>query len=134
MNERPFILTIIAALLLVSSAGVLFDLLAVADIEHWPISRVLAAAVHCAVTGLCGVGILKGWPWARVLCFAMLAVLLLFFPQPWDINPGQVRKGMIVSKLALIACGCFLFSPGADEWFAAKGLRLRRSGDASHGP
>ena len=67
MNERPFILTIIATLLLVSSAGLLFDLLAVADIEHWPISRVLAAALHCAVTGLCGVGILKGWPWARVL-------------------------------------------------------------------
>ena len=73
------------------------------------------------VTIVCAYGMLKGQPWSRVLYVAwgIVGLIVGFVTSP--------MKGLLIFSLVLlVVIGALLFSLTGNQWFAARGLALKR--------
>jgi hypothetical protein len=131
MNNRPVSLTIIAWLLIVLA---LFGLYGTFTIQNNPIAMEMLAKsggslnMHRAM-GIVGslvnlgvaYGIFKAQPWSRVLyvAWSVLSLVLTAILMP-------MVSALVLGVIILLVIGFFLFSLKANEYFAARGLALRR--------
>ena len=138
MEKRPLSLTIIAWVLIVLS---LLALIGVFTMRSNPEMVKAMGQMHVSILFqqvwtvigiivdlIVAYGILKGQPWSRVLyvVWGIFSLVVGFF-----ITPQKAL--LVVSLLILIVIGAFLFTEKANDWFSARGLMLRREGDAPRG-
>ena len=131
MQKRPLSMTIIGWLLIILA---LFGLYGAFTMGSNPIAMKMLAEMHASllfqqvwsvigviVTLICAYGILKGQPWSRVLYVAwgLIGIVVAFFTSP-------MKSLIVFSVIVLVVISAFLFSLKANEWFAARGLALRR--------
>jgi hypothetical protein len=69
----------------------------------------------------CAYGILKGFPWSRVLylLWGVIGLVVSFYTSP---NKASVVLGLII---LVVICG-FLWTNTANDWFSARGFMLKR--------
>jgi hypothetical protein len=131
MSNRPISLTIIAwALLILTVLGIvgivtieknpaMMDMLAKSgtSLNMYRAQGVVGSLVNLAVV----YGIFKGQPWSRVLYVAwgIISIALTAMLTP-------IMSALILGVVILLVIGFFLFSLRANEYFAARGLALRR--------
>jgi hypothetical protein len=131
MTKRPISLTIIAWVLLILTA---LGIVGIVTIEKNPAMLDMLAktgtslntyraqgAVGSLVNLAVVYGIFKGQPWSRVLYVAwgILSIALTAILTP-------MVSALILGVVILLVIGFFLFSLSANEYFAARGLALRR--------
>jgi hypothetical protein len=133
LNRRPDSLTLIGLWMILSAFEELLQLVTLALGVHlgttasWSASQILFVAANGLIGAALGVGVLKGWPWARVLYAPKTLVALIFLPVLFQQSLPRAVRAFAVGTIKLVVVGYFLFRPKADEWFAAAGLQLRRS-------
>ena len=131
MQKRPLSMTIIGWFLIIIA---LFGLYGAVTMRSNPTAMKMLEDMHASllfqqiwtvigsiVTLICAYGILKGQPWSRVLYVAwgIVGLVVGFVTSP--------MKGLlIVSLVFLVVIGGLLFSLTGNQWFAARGLALRR--------
>jgi hypothetical protein len=131
MSNRPISLTIIAwALLILTVLGIvgivtieknpaMMDMLAKSgtSLNMYRAQGVVGSLVNLAVV----YGIFKGQPWSRVLYVAwgIISIALTAMLTP-------IVSALVLGVVILLVIGFFLFSLRANEYFAARGLALRR--------
>ena len=131
MQKRPLSMTIIGWFLIIFA---LFGLYGSFTLASNPMAAKMLADMHASlrfqqiwgvigaiVTLICGYGVLKGQPWSRVLYvfWGIVGLVVGFITSP--------MKGLLILSLVfLVVIGGLLFSLTANEWFAARGLALKR--------
>jgi hypothetical protein len=138
MEKRPVSLTIIAWVLIIFS---LLGLVTLFTMQSNPAAMKAMEDMHVSmlfqqVWTVIGVimnlivayGILKGQPWSRVLfvVWGIISLVVGFFITP-------MKAALVLSLVILVVIGAFLFTDKANDWFSARGLMLRREGDAPRG-
>jgi hypothetical protein len=131
MEKRPLSLTIIAWFLIIIS---LLGLYGVITMGSNPVAMKMLDQMHvslmfqqvwgvisCIVNLVCAYGILKGFPWSRVLyvCWSLIGLVVGFYTSP-------MKVVLVVSVIFLVVIAAFLFSLRGNEWFAARGFALKR--------
>jgi hypothetical protein len=131
MEKRPVSLSVIAWLLVIFG---LFGLYSVATIGSNPMAAKMLAQTHVPIVfdqvwGVIGAivgfivayGIFKGQPWSRVLyvVWGIISLVVGFYTTP-------IKAVLVLSLILLVVFSIFLFSAKANDWFAARGLMLRR--------
>ena len=135
MEKRPLSLTIIACVLIVLSLLALVGVFTMSSnpqmtkmIEQMHVSvlfyrawTVLGVIINLVVA----YGILKGQPWSRVLyvLWGIIGLVVGFFITPQ-------KAYLVLSLVVLVVISAFLFTDSANDWFSARGLMLRREGNA----
>lgn len=135
MTKRPLSLTIIAWVLIVLTLFGLFGVftmnsneVAMRMLQQMHISLALEQAwgvVGALVNLACAYGILKGQPWSRVLyvVWGIIGLVVSFYISP-------IKSAVVLGLVFLVVISIFLFTEKANEWFSARGLMLKREGDA----
>jgi hypothetical protein len=131
MEKRPISLTIIAWLLIVLS---LLALIGVFTMQSNPAMTKMVEQMHVSllfeqawiVIGviidlIVAYGIFKAQPWSRVLyvVWGIIGIVVGFYISPQ-------KAYLVLSLVILVVFSIFLFSAKANDWFAARGLMLRR--------
>jgi hypothetical protein len=131
MEKRPISLTIIAWLLIVLS---LLALIGVFTMQSNPAMTKMVEQMHVSllfeqawiVIGviidlIVAYGIFKAQPWSRVLyvVWGIIGLVVGFYISPQ-------KAVLVLSLIILVIFSIFLFSAKANDWFAARGLMLRR--------
>jgi hypothetical protein len=131
MEKRPISLTIIAWLLIVLS---LLALIGVFTMQSNPAMTKMVEQMHVSllfeqawiVIGviidlIVAYGIFKAQPWSRVLyvVWGIIGIVVGFYISPQ-------KAYLVLSLIILVIFSIFLFSAKANDWFAARGLMLRR--------
>jgi uncharacterized membrane protein len=131
MEKRPISLTIIAWLLIVLS---LLALIGVFTMQSNPAMTKMVEQMHVSllfeqawiVIGviidlIVAYGIFKAQPWSRVLyvVWGIIGIVVGFYISPQ-------KAYLVLSLNILVIFSIFLFSAKANDWFAARGLMLRR--------
>ena len=131
MAKRPLSLTIIMWFLVVMS---LFGLYSVVTIGSNPVAMKMIEEMHVpllfqqvwgaigsVVTLVVAYGIYKAQPWSRVLyvVWGVIGLVVGYFISPMPVL-------LAVSAIFLLVISAFLFGDKANEWFAARGLALKR--------
>jgi hypothetical protein len=131
MEKRPLSLTIIAWFLIVVSLIGLYGVITMGsnpvamkmlEQSHVPLMfQQVWGVINCIVTLICAYGILKGFPWSRVLyvAWSVISLVVGFFTSP-------MKVVLVLSVIFLVVIAAFLFSLRGNEWFAARGLSLKR--------
>lgn len=135
MEKRPLSLTIIGWFLVIIS---LFGIYSVFTIASNPLAMKMINQMHvpllfeqvwgvvgAVVNLICAYGILKGQPWSRVLYvgWGILGLIVSFYIAP-------MKAVVVLGLVFLVVISAFLFTDKANDWFSARGLMLRREGDA----
>lgn len=135
MTKRPLSLTIIAWVLIVLTLFGLFGVFTMSSnevamrmLQQMHISLALEQAwgvVGALVNLACAYGILKGQPWSRVLyvVWGIIGLVVSFYISP-------IKSAVVLGLVFLVVISIFLFTEKANEWFSARGLMLKREGDA----
>ena len=130
MSERPTSVTLIGWWLIISQTDEinhLFWQIVAVDLTgvpaNWTSARGLFELASSAFAVVCGCGILKGWPWSRVLFLARAVAAFVFSALFAEVGVVMRAALLIVEALLLALFGYFLFRPKANAWFAAKGLK-----------
>jgi len=135
MEKRPLSLTIIAwVLIILSLLGLVGAFTAqsnpamVKAIDQMHISMPIYlawTALGVLINLVVAYGILKGQPWSRVLfvVWGVIGLVVGFFITP-------MKAALVLSLVILVVIGAFLYTAAANDWFSARGLMLRREGDA----
>lgn len=131
MEKRPVSLTVIAVVLIVlAGLGIVGLFLmgsnakmmdAIAQM-HLSLRLYQAwAALGAIVTLICAYGILKGFPWSRVLyvSWGIIGLIVGAYISP-------MKAGLVLSLIVLIVVSIFLWTNNANDWFQARGLMLKR--------
>jgi hypothetical protein len=131
MEKRPLSLTIIGWLLIVFT---LFGLYGVFTMGTNPVATKMLAQMHVsllfeqvwgvigAVINLaCAYGILKGFPWSRVLyvIFGIISLVVSFYISP-------MKAAIVLGLVLLVVIAAFLWTNNANDWFQARGFMLKR--------
>ena len=131
MGKRPLSLTIVGWFLIVVS---LFGFYGIATMGSNPVMLKMIEQSHmsllfqqawgtigCIVTLICAYGILKGFPWSRVLYvgWGITGLVVGLYTSP-------MKYTALVSLVFLVVISAFLFSLSGNEWFAARGFALKR--------
>jgi hypothetical protein len=131
MDKRPLSLTIIAWVLIVFS---LFGLFGIITMGSNPVAVKMLEQMHVSllfeqvwgvlgviINLICAYGILKGFPWSRVLyvVWGVIGLVVAFFISP-------MKSAIVVSLVFLIVIAAFLFTNAANDWFSARGFMLKR--------
>lgn len=131
MEKRPLSLTIIAWFLIVVSLIGVYGVITMGsnpvamkmlEQSHVPLMfQQVWGVINCIVTLICAYGILKGFPWSRVLYvgWSVIALVVGFFTSP-------MKVVLVLSVIFLVVIAAFLFSLRGNEWFAARGFALKR--------
>ena len=135
MEKRPLSLTIIAWVLIILSLLALVGLFTmqsnaamVKAINDMHVSMPLYlgwSVLGVIINLIVAYGILKGQPWSRVLyvVWGIIGLVVGFFISP-------MKAALVFSLVILVVIGAFLYTAAANDWFSARGLMLRREGDA----
>ena len=131
MEKRPLSITIIGWFLIILA---LFGLYGAFTMGSNPVAMKMLEDMHASlrfqqawavigsiVTIVCAYGMLKGQPWSRVLYVAwgIVGLIIGFVTSP--------MKGLLIFSLVLlVVIGALLFSLTGNQWFAARGLALKR--------
>ena len=131
MGKRPLSLTIVGWFLIVVS---LFGFYGIATMGSNPVMMKMIEQSHmsllfqqawgtigCIVTLICANGILKGFPWSRVLYvgWGIIGLVVGLYTSP-------MKYTALVSLVFLVVISAVLFSLRGNEWFAARGFALKR--------
>jgi hypothetical protein len=134
--EQPITVWFIGFWLIASQSGQivgLFGLLATIDLDYsgamanWSSPRIAFAAVNALLRTMCGIGILRGWPWSRILYAATAPAMMLVFRSVSEMRPDQTDRALQLQLVSYLVFLFLLFRPRANAWFAAKAWQLRRS-------
>lgn len=135
MEKRPLSLTIIAWVLVVLSVLALVGMFTMGSnpamvkaMQQMHVSLAFErtwTAVGVIINLIVAYGILKGQPWSRVLyvVWGIIGLVIGFFISP-------MKAALVISLVVLVVIGAFLYTAAANDWFSARGLMLRREGDA----
>jgi len=131
MEKRPLSLTIIGWLLIVFT---LFGLYSILTMGSNPMAMKMLAQMHvtllfqqvwgtinCVITLICAYGILKGFPWSRVLylVWGVISMGVAFYTSP-------IKSLIVFSLIILVVICAFLWTNAANDWFSARGFMLKR--------
>jgi len=131
MEKRPVSLTVIAVILIVLS---LLGLVGIFMIGKLPGTADARQQMHVSLMFLqvwgvvgtiinliCAYGILKGFPWSRVLYVAwgVIGLGVSAYTSP-------TKGGVVFGLVVLVVISIFLWTNAANDWFQARGLMLNR--------
>jgi hypothetical protein len=131
MEKRPVSLTVIAVILIVLSLLGLVGIFMMGKLPgtaqavqqmHVPLMFLQVWGVVGTIVNLIvAYGILKGFPWSRVLyvVWGVIGLVVSAYSSP---SKGGVVFGLVV----LVVISIFLWTNAANDWFQARGLMLKR--------
>jgi hypothetical protein len=131
MEKRPVSLTVIAVILFILAAFGLIGILAIgmmpamtAALPKMSIPLPLYEAwgvLGAIVTAVCAYGILKGFPWSRVLylVWGIIGLAVSAYISP-------AKSSVVLGLIILVVICVFLWTNAANDWFQARGLMLKR--------
>jgi hypothetical protein len=131
MQKRPLSIAIIAWFLGISALISIYSLatmgsnpIAMKMLEQTRVPLMFLqvwGAIGCVVTLASAYAIWKGLPWGRVLyvVWSVIAIIVSFYTSP-------MQSLILVSIVFFVVIAAFLFTNRANEWFAARGLALKR--------
>lgn len=137
MEKRPVSLTVIAWLIIVFSLFGIYGLVMAASnpimtkmLDQIDISLPLYeayGALGILVSLACAYGILKGFPWARVLylVWGIIGLVVGLYISP-------IKAALVFSLVVLVVVCVFLWTNAANDWFQARGLMLKREPGKPH--